>query len=132
MVGVERSGMLDDPKYIEGLPEDHVMRRNENVFGFSVGCAGLELAQFICMISAPGGIPDPGPQRYNISTGTIDRIEAGCVVNCPYTNDLNSLGDDVPVRAVGRHEIAEQERADRVHILTKIFGIRLSRKILHR
>lgn len=113
LVQAEREGLLDDPVYIEGLPEDHSLRRNENVFAFSVGCAGMELAQFVCMIAAPGGVFDPAPQDYNLVTGTIDRVTKGCEANCPYTNILESLGDDIPIRVTGRHLIAELTREAR-------------------
>lgn len=109
-VQAERDGLLDDPVYIEGLPVDHPMRRSENVFAFSMACAGLELAQFICMVTAPSGIADPGAQHYNLATGTLFRDEASCKEGCPYSSSLCGLGDDVPIRVTGRHGVAEQAR----------------------
>lgn len=113
LVQAERDGLLDDPVYIEGLPEDHQLRRNENVFGFSMACAGLELAQFICMVTAPSGIADPGAQHYNLTTGTLLRDEGTCREGCPYSSTLFGLGDDVPVLVTGRHRAAEQARLSR-------------------
>jgi molybdopterin-synthase adenylyltransferase len=113
LVQAERDGFLDEPAYIQGLPTDHQLRRNENVFAFSVGCAGLELAQFICMVAAPSGIADPGPQHYNLATGVVDRDDEGCKPTCPYTHALQALADDVPVRTTGQHRAAELARARR-------------------
>lgn len=113
LVQAERDGLLDNPAYIEGLPADHQLRRNENVFGFSMACAGLELAQFICMVTAPSGIADPGAQHYNLTTGTLLRDERTCSEGCPYSSVLFGLADDVPVRVTGRHHTAEQARFSR-------------------
>lgn len=114
LVQAERDGLLDDPKYIEGLPEDHPLRRNENVFTFSMGCASLELAQFITMLTAPSGIADTGAQHYDLTTGTIRQDEDGCKPICPYFNDLLGLADDAPITVTGRHKIAEDRRAQRL------------------
>lgn len=114
LVQAERDGFLDDPVYIQGLPPDHHLRRNENVFAFAVGCAGLELAQFVCMVAAPGGIADPGPQHYDLATGTIVREDDGCQPSCPYTYVLQGLADDAPVRVTGIHQVAQAARAARV------------------
>jgi hypothetical protein len=113
LVQAERDGLLDDPNYIEGLPADHQLRRNENVFGFSMACAGLEIAQFICMVTAPSGIADPGAQHYNLTTGSLLRDERTCSEGCPYSSILFGLADDVPVRVTGRHRTAEQARLSR-------------------
>lgn len=113
LVEVERSGLLDDPSYFEGLPTDHVLRRNENVFAFSMGCASLELAQFVAMVAEPAGVGDIGALHFHLTTGRTDVDDRGCEPACPYQNDLLLLGDDVPVRVTGPHRAAEVERESR-------------------
>jgi molybdopterin/thiamine biosynthesis adenylyltransferase len=46
-VDTERNGLLDDPSYMQGLPDDHRLKRNENVYPFSVNLASLEMLHFI-------------------------------------------------------------------------------------
>ena len=62
LVAVERSGLLDKPTYIEALPKDHELRQNENVFGFSLSVAALEVQQFLRMAIPHAGLPDIGAQ----------------------------------------------------------------------
>ncbi|MEU6653335.1 ThiF family adenylyltransferase [Streptomyces sp. NPDC046900] len=111
-VALERSGLLDDPEYITGLPTDHELRRKENVFVFSLAAAAAQLTQFITMVSAPAGIADTGAHLYHLTTGTIDHEEQGCNPNCPYSGEMHILGDAAPA-AVGSHPAAEQARAAR-------------------
>ncbi|MFP8963236.1 ThiF family adenylyltransferase [Streptomyces nanhaiensis] len=112
-VQAERDGSLDDPAYITGLPADHPLRRQENVFVFSTGAAAAQLTQFLTMATAPGGIADTGAHLYHLTTGTLDRREEGCTPGCPYDGPLLALGDDTPVTVTGRHPAAEQARATR-------------------
>lgn len=113
LVEVERSGLLDDPTYFDGLPAGHALRRNENVFSFSMGCASLELAQFAVMLTEPNGIADLGALHFHLTTGLTDRDDADCKPTCPYNHQLTSLGDDVPMHVTARHTAAEHERATR-------------------
>ncbi|MFD3760553.1 ThiF family adenylyltransferase [Streptomyces sp. NPDC058622] len=111
-VPTERAGLLEDPSYISGLPTDHPLRRNENVFIFSAAAATAELAQFITMTAAPAGVSDTGAHLYHLATATLDRREEGCDPECPYETRLYGLGDAAPA-FTGRHLAAERARASR-------------------
>jgi len=89
LVGMERQGLLDDPEYIKGLPKDHSIRHNENVFAFSMGAASLMVNQFLSMVIQPGEISDVGPRTYHFVTGTMDknpleRCKEGCLYPSPH------------------------------------------------
>jgi molybdopterin-synthase adenylyltransferase len=112
-VALEREGRLDDPSYIEHLSDDDPLRRNENVFVFSVGCAGLELSQFVSMVIAPGRIADVGAQMYHLSNGELDNDYRICEAGCLYSEQLVANGDRTGTVVTSRHEVAEQARAGR-------------------
>lgn len=111
-VALERSGLLEDADYIAGLPEEHHLRRKENVFIFSTAAASAQLNQFITMITAPSGIADTGAHLFHLATGTVDRIEDGCKPGCPYSGELLLLGDTAPP-VTGQDHAAELARAPR-------------------
>ena len=99
-VTLERQGLLDDPSYIEGLPKDHVLRRNENVFGFALGAAGMMVSQFLSMVVRPVGVGNPGAQTYHFATGVMDSdFKARCSPGCLYCKHLGS-GDRFPFPTV--------------------------------
>lgn len=111
-VELEREGRLDDPSYIQQLDDDHPVKRNENVFAFSLGCASLELSQLVSLVVAPGGIADVGAQLYHLSTGVLEHDRAGCENGCLYSGPLLGKGDS-SVDPTGRHPAAEEARARR-------------------
>jgi molybdopterin/thiamine biosynthesis adenylyltransferase len=113
LIQTERDGFFDDPDYIARLPDDHPIKRNENVFGFALSCAGLELNQFVSMVVAPGGVADYGAQNYHLVSGTIDRDERDCWPGCPFTHRLIGHGDRVGFEATGEHGAATITRAAR-------------------
>ncbi len=113
LVATERDGLLDDPAYVQGLPLDHPVRGNQNVFAFSMSAASLEVLQLLSMAIAPGGHGDIGAQNYHFVTGDIDVDDRRCEPNCFYSGDLLSTGDRSGVPVVGRHHAAERERAER-------------------
>jgi molybdopterin-synthase adenylyltransferase len=112
-VTLERQGDLDDPTYIDSLPEDSGLRANENVFAFGMAAASLEMLQFVQMVVAPGGVTDIGSQHYNFKTGCIDLDTAGCNPGCPYSEQLVAEGEDAFFSPLGSHSVAEEERAAR-------------------
>jgi molybdopterin-synthase adenylyltransferase len=113
LVSVEREGLLDDPKYIEGLAVTDPLRRNENVFAFSTAAASFELLQMLMMIVAPLGVANAGAQFYHFVPGLLDRPRlASCERGCPYP-ELIGQGDHSGFSATGQHKRAKDVRAAR-------------------
>lgn len=99
-VTIEREGLFDDPGYIEGLPKDHFIHRNENVFGFSMNAAGLMVLQFLSLVVQPCGLSDPGAQLYHFVTGTVDKDKHGeCGEYCLYKDHI-MCGDEFPYSVI--------------------------------
>ena len=112
-VATERDGYLDDPQYIAGLPEDHPVKHNENVFAFSLSVASLEILQFLSLIIAPSGISDPGAQMYHFVTAQLDtERHEGCKSECIYPS-LLAKGDRSEIEVTSGHSRAEQAREER-------------------
>jgi hypothetical protein len=111
LVAVERDGLLDDPKYIQGLPEDHPLRRNENVFAFSMNTAGLQVLQMLAMVVAPIGVANQGEQLYHFVPGIMDEPKfVDCDAGCAYPA-LVALGDRTGLVVTGNDKRAEAFRA---------------------
>jgi len=72
LVNVERRGDLDDPTYIDNLPIDHTLRRNENVFPFSTHLASSLIMHALHVALNPVSISDIGEQIYHFVDGTAD------------------------------------------------------------
>ena len=107
-VTLERQGFLDDPSYIKRLSKDHALRRNENVFGFALGAAGMMVSQFLSMIVRPVGLGNPGAQTYYFSTGMMDSdFKARCSQECLY-REYAGAGDDFPFPTVDTEEPAAE------------------------
>lgn len=120
LVSTERDGYLDDPSYIAGLPEDHPIKRNENVFAFGLTASALEVMQFLSLVISPLGISNPGAQQYHFVNGRMD-IEAvhDCDASCIYPQ-LVAAGDRVGVVMTAQHPLAEKARASRKTILHRL------------
>lgn len=113
LVASERDGLFDDPNYIAGLPKNHTLKRNENVFAFSMSVASLEVLQFLYMVVSPAGLSDPGAQIYHFVTATLDQdSRESCNSNCLYPSYV-ALGDDAPITVTSLHKFAENARAKR-------------------
>jgi molybdopterin/thiamine biosynthesis adenylyltransferase len=115
-VSSERDGLFDDPAYIAGLPHDHSLKRNENVFAFSLSDASFEVLQFLSLIVAPSGISNPGAQMYHFVTACLETDElTACKPGCLYASYVG-IGDSVPITVTSRHAVAEEARAVRQKI----------------
>jgi hypothetical protein len=110
LVSAEREGMFDDPAYIAGLPDDHPIRRKENVFAFGLSAASFEVLQMLSMVIAPLGVFNIGAQMYHCVPGILDReTEGSCNPTCPIPG-LEAKGDRSGVTLTGRHQVAEECR----------------------
>lgn len=100
-VQAEREGLLDDPKYIDGLPSDHPLKSRENVFAFSMACASLQSLQMLYAVVAPLGLPGPLPQLYHSVGGDLEPDQkSDCDAYCAFTPHVAS-GDHFPYDFVG-------------------------------
>lgn len=128
-VATEMEGMLDDPSYLRGLPSDHRLKRNENVFPFSANLASLEVLQMIELVTGIGGMYNFGVQRYRYIPGTLEiDTERTCRSDCDYQL-LTGQGDRY-FELYGRDFGAEKARRRQSHFRTQShWFVRLLRKI---
>lgn len=108
-VALEQSGLLEDPKYIKGLLKDHFINRGENVYGFSLGLAGLQFQQLLSYILKPKNVVY-GPKEMDFITGNIDfRFDFNCEDDCEF-NNMTCLGDMITNSLIDNHSIASENR----------------------
>lgn len=100
-VQTEREGLLDDPSYIDGLPKHHPLKARENVYAFSMNCAGLQMLQMLAYVIAPLGLSNPGAQLYHFVGGFMEPAKFNkCKPECVYPS-LVALGDHSGITATG-------------------------------
>jgi molybdopterin/thiamine biosynthesis adenylyltransferase len=110
---LEREGFLDDPVYIAGLPRTDGLRRNENVFAFSLSVASMEVLQALALTIAPSGVCNIGAKLYHFVTGREDvPVISACDATCPYPA-LTANGERAPASWTARHPAAEDARRQR-------------------
>ena len=110
-VGMDRAGLLDDPTYIASLPADHHLRRDENVFAFSMACAAAEVLEMLRAVLGPSKIHDVGATLTHWTTATTERDVEGCRPSCPFPTQLQGRGDAAAVDVTGPHPAAAAARA---------------------
>jgi hypothetical protein len=116
LVSADREGYFDRPSYLAGLPPDHPIRRNENVFIFGVAAASLEALQLLSLVIAPAGISNVGAQMYHATTGELGVDRRPCERACLYSSrEILGRGDDAGITVSGVHAPAEAERVRRSH-----------------
>lgn len=108
-VSTEIAGKLDDPSYLQGLGDDHHLKRNENIFAFSENLASLEFFQLIALATGLGGFSEFGIQRFRYIPGIIDSIDvSACKPEC-HARQLLATGDR-HFTLMGRDKSAETAR----------------------
>lgn len=108
-VSLDMQGLLDDPAYIVGAGRQP--GSGQNVALLSVSAAASVLAQFVSLNVAPGGIGEPGPLQYLLSTHTLEHLACATRANCLYES-VEAVGDQRQT-LTGRHEAAETQRLAR-------------------
>jgi hypothetical protein len=102
-VQTEREGNLDDPRYIEALPDHHPLKSRENVFAFSMACASQQMLQMLALTIAPLDQPNPGAQLYHFVGGFMEEATYGeCGAECLFPS-LIARGDSCGVTVTGKH-----------------------------
>lgn len=132
LVALDQAGLIDSESYIRSLPREHGLRRNENVYAFSMMAAALEVRQLLAMVVMPHCA---NPQAmYHFVTGGLDRADDRCRDGC-YFVGITGLGDHCHEVFTGPHAVAEQCRLARrrarglgsmalLHQIGKLFGRR--------
>lgn len=122
-VGLELSGLLDDPSYIKGLPKEHFINRGENVFVFSTSLAAMEMQQFLSLILQPRG-QYYGPKEFDFNSGNIDSdFPFACNPNCGFPGHV-AEGDKLNNTLIASHPLAEQKRKEAVSRNRFVQGIK--------
>jgi hypothetical protein len=112
-VEVERRGDLDNPSYIEGLPVDHTLRRNENVFPFSAHLAASQIMHALHLVLTPVRISNVGEQTYHFVDGSVDLARnSQCYPNC-YFASVVGKGDTEGLPITGVDAGASKIRSSR-------------------
>jgi len=100
MIMLERQGLLDDPAYIARAGRDSGPAR-QNVATLSVSVSAALLAQFVSLVVAPGGLGEPGPLRYWLSTHYLEHLDIALRPHCPV--ELAVAAGDARLRLTGSH-----------------------------
>ena len=110
---LEKSGMLDDPAYIQGL-DVGFLNVHENVFVFSSHLASMEVLQMLHLVLSPSGFSDVGEQTYHFVLGNMDVDKSKvCDENCFFPT-LIGKGDFSQIVVYASHKIAEDSRRQRL------------------
>ena len=82
-VVAELDGSLDDPSYIANLAADD-RPKNQNVFPFSLGCAGVQVNLMVRYILAADWWPRVQRQEYRMIAAQMGRATAECGPHCVF------------------------------------------------
>lgn len=103
----DKQGLLDDPNYIRGADPLAVMHR-QNVAPLSASVSASLLAQYTSYCATPGGLGDPGPLQYWLSTHHLEHRDDSTRPHCSIESAVAT--GDLRLDQTGRHEVAERHR----------------------
>lgn len=101
-VDTERKGLLDEPNYLAGLPQDHAARRNENVFPLSMALAAEELIHLIALIAQPLGNAHLEERRWHLVLGEMITNVKACDGDCMFPSLIASGESILPINHYGK------------------------------
>lgn len=93
---LERLGMLDNPVYMKGLPDNHHLKNNENVFPFSMHLASMEVFHLIALVTGVGSITDLGIQRFRYVPNSLEQCFTECHPECSFMNEVGNGDRNFP------------------------------------
>ncbi len=106
-VALDAEGLLDDPSYVAGVADQNPS--GQNVAPLSISVAAALLAQYVSLSVAPGGIGDPGPLQYVLSTHDLHHLDRSSRAGCMY--EVAEPGGDRRQDLTGVDPAAESARA---------------------
>lgn len=124
-VALDMEGLLNDPTYVRGRS---TAAAGQNVAALSVNVTAALLAQLVSYLVAPGGLGDPGPLQYLLSTHTLERLAHASRENCPVESSTG-VGDD-RIDLTGEHVEAESQRRARSQVPASIRALRFVDHVL--
>lgn len=86
-VALDREGKLDDPEYIQGLPEaERAVFARRNVFPFGLSVAAHQVLQAVAIVTGLARLGGMGPQHYACYPGemTVDKTLPECKPGCEF------------------------------------------------
>lgn len=107
-VSLDKLGLLEDPKYIEGA--NRAAPSHQNVAALSASVSASLLAQFVSLVAHPGGRGVPAPLHYVLSTHTLMHSTASCGPYCAYEK-VTEAGDRRTPIAEHRNDWREEVEA---------------------
>lgn len=110
-VDEERRGILDDPSYFQGLPENQRRHASQNVLPFSMSLGAHQYLQFVALVTGLLDQYDLGEQRFHYNLGEVQTRHKACATDCGF-HGLTASGDTVYPREAmtGVHPAAEAMR----------------------
>ena len=72
----------EEPAYIAGLGGAVALAGGQNVAVLSISAAASILGQYVSLNVAPGGIGEPGPLQYVLSTHTLEHLDMTSREHC--------------------------------------------------